>query len=128
MTTTEQDVSVAPELAGLNLEDKPSGPGAAMMISAGFGILVLGILTTMAEASEGFKSWLEDWQWGSGVGPLAGKTTVATIFYFGCLVSMWLVWRHKEINLKHAFYAGLVLGILGAIGTFPTFFEAFAAE
>jgi fluoride ion exporter CrcB/FEX len=125
MSSTQQDVQVAPELEPLNLADKPTGPGAAMMVAAGFGILVLGVLTTIPEASEDFKLWLQDWEWGQGVGPLAGKTTIASIFYFGCLASMWFIWRKKDINLKHAFYAGLAMGILGAIGTFPTFFQLF---
>lgn len=31
------------------------------------------------------------------------------------------------VDLKRAFYIGLGLGVLGAIGTFPTFFQIFAA-
>jgi len=38
----------SPELAPLNLADKPDGPGAAMMISAGFGVFVLGFLALSA--------------------------------------------------------------------------------
>ena len=44
------------------------------MVSAGFGIFVLGLLTTLAEASEGIKDFLEDFQGSVDVGPLAGKT------------------------------------------------------
>lgn len=99
-----------------------------MMIAAGFGIMVLGILTVIPEfsAAAGFKSWLQSWEWGQGAGPLAGKTTLATIAYFGCLVSMWALWRSKEVNIKTAFYVGLGMSIVGAIGTFPTFFQLFA--
>lgn len=127
MTTTAQDIEVAPELEPLNLATKPDGPGAAMMIAAGFGIFVLGFLTVMAEMSAGAKTWLQGWEWGQGVGPLAGKTTVATIAYFGCLILMWFVWRNKDVNVRNAFYVGLGLGIVGALGTFPTFFQLFAA-
>jgi len=35
------------------------------------------------------------------------------------------MWRHKDVELKTAFYIGLGLGILGAIGTLPPFFELF---
>ncbi len=128
MTTTADDIAVAPELEPLNLTDKASGPGAAMLIAAGFGILVLGILTVIPEFSSAadFKTWLQSWEWGQGVGPLAGKTTLATIAYFGCLISMWALWRKKEIDIKTAFYVGLGMGILGAIGAFPTFFQMFA--
>jgi fluoride ion exporter CrcB/FEX len=129
MTTTtnsHHDEEVAPELAELNLPDKPDGPGAAMMISAGIGIFVLGFLTVLAEASAGAKTWLQKWEWGVGVGPLAGKTTIASLAYFLSLAILWILWRQKNVNVKTAFYIGLVLGLLGAIGTYPTFFQAFA--
>lgn len=120
------DEEIAPELAALDLPDKPDGPGAAMVISAGIGIFVLGVLTVLAEASEDAKTWLEKWEWDQGVGPLAGKTTIASLAYVVSLVVLWVVWRQKDTDLKKAFYLGLGLGVLGAIGTFPTFFQAFA--
>lgn len=119
------DVGVAPELEGLNLTEKPDGPGAAAMISAGFGIFVLGFLTTGAVISSGLKSFLLWWEWGQGVGPLAGKSTIAMIAWIVSWVILYLLWRNKDVVLKTAFYIGLGLGILGAIGTFPTFFELF---
>jgi len=117
----------SPELTPLNLADKPDGPGAAMMISAGFGVFVLGFLTVLAEASAGANTWLASWQWGQGVGALAGKSTVSSLLYFASLALLWAMWRNKAVDLKRAFYIGLVLGVLGVIGTFPTFFQAFAA-
>jgi len=98
-----------------------------MVIAAGIGIFVLGLLTVLAEASPGAKSWLQSWEWGAGVGPLAGKTTVASLAYFGSLALLWALWRHKDVKLRSAFFLGLTLGILGAIGTFPRFFQLFAA-
>jgi len=117
----------SPELAALNLADKPDGPGAAMMISAGFGVFVLGFLTVLAEASAGANTWLATWQWGQGVGALAGKSTVSSLLYFASLALLWVLWRNKDFDLKKAFYIGLGLGVLGVIGTFPTFFQMFAA-
>jgi fluoride ion exporter CrcB/FEX len=133
MTTTpassrysHHDDELAPELADLHLTDRPDGPGAAMMISAGIGIFVLGLLTVLAEASSDLKTWLQKWEWGVGVGPLAGKTSIASLAYVVSLVVLWLAWRHRNADLRKAFYVGVVLGLLGAIGTFPTFFQAFA--
>jgi len=126
-SASAHDADIAPELAPLNLADKPDGPGAAMMISAGFGIFVLGALTILAEASKGANTWLATWQWGQGVGALAGKSTIASLLYFASLALLWIIWRNKDVNLKMAFYVGLGLGVLGAIGTYPTFFQMFAA-
>jgi hypothetical protein len=119
------DVGVAPELAGLDLAEKPDGPGAAAMIAAGVGIFVLGFFTTGAVISSGLKSFLAWWEWGQGVGPLAGKSTVATIIWLITWLVLYLLWKNKDVVLKTAFYIGLTLGILGAIMTFPLFFDLF---
>jgi fluoride ion exporter CrcB/FEX len=124
-TTVHHDAEIAPELAPLGLSDKPDGPGAAMMISAGIGIFVLGLLTVLAEASTDIKDWLQKWEWDQGVGALAGKTTIASVVYVVSLAILWALWRAKNVDLKKAFYIGLALGILGAIGTYPTFFQKF---
>jgi fluoride ion exporter CrcB/FEX len=126
VTSTHHDEEIATELAPLQLHDKPDGPAAAMMVSAGIGIFVLGLLTTLAEASTDVREWLLKWEWGQGVGPLAGKTTIASLAYIVSLVVLWLLWRDRDVPLKRSFYIGIVLGALGAIGTFPTFFQAFA--
>lgn len=109
----------------MNLPDKPDGPGAAMMISAGIGIFVLGFLTVLAVASASATTWLQKWEWGVGVGPLAGKTTIASLTYFLSPAIVWVLWREKHVDVKTAFYIGLALGLLGAPGTYPTFFQKF---
>jgi hypothetical protein len=119
------DVGVAPELAGLDLEEKPDGPAAAAMIAAGIGVLFLGIFTTGAVISSSLKSFLLWWEWGQGVGPLAGKTTLATIIWLGSWLVLWLLWRHKDVVLKTAFYIGLGMGLVGVLFTFPLFFDIF---
>ena len=124
---TQRDAEMAPELAPLHLADKPDGPGAAMMVSAGLGFFTVGLLTIFAEMSEDFGTWLGKWSGDAGVGALAGKTTIASLVYFGSLALLWVLWRKKDVNLKNAFYVGLGLGVLGAIATYPPFFTLFAA-
>jgi fluoride ion exporter CrcB/FEX len=124
---SHHDSEISPELAALNLTEKPDGPGAAMMISAGFGVFVLGFLTILAEASKGANTWLGKWSGDAGVGALAGKSTISSLLYFVSLAVLWVMWRDKAVDLKKAFYIGLVLGVLGVIGTYPTFFQMFAA-
>src|SRR3990170_73358 len=100
------------------------GLAAATLLAAGFGALVLGFLTTINEASTGVHDFL---QFTDEVGPLAGKTILAVIAYFGCLLVFALVWRGRQLALKHVLIVGGVLLLLGFLGTFPIFFQAFAS-
>lgn len=123
-----KDVERAPEIAELGLSPRPDGPAAAAILAAGIGVFALGALTVLSEASAGIHDWLESWDFDQGVGPLAGKTTLAVVVW---LVS-WAVlaialWR-KEVNLRVWFWVAAVLVALGFLGTFPPIFLSFAAE
>lgn len=123
--TTRPDAELEPELARLGIEERPDGPGAAAVLAAGFGIFVLGLFTVLSEASESIHDFLEDFQGSVGVGPLAGKTTLASIAFLVSWLVLSVVWWRREIDIKRAFWIGLALGLLGAVGTFPEFFEIF---
>jgi fluoride ion exporter CrcB/FEX len=127
--SVHHDQERAPELAELNLPDKPDGPAAAAMLAAGLGIFTLGLLTVLAEASVPLHDWLESaWEMGRGVGPLAGKTTIAVIVWAVSWIMFGLLWRKKDPNLRTWFTVSVGLGILGALGTFPPIFLSFAVE
>ena len=126
MTTAEHhDMETVPELAALELEDKPDGPAAAAMVAAGIGIFVLGLLTTLAVPWTDLKDFLADFQLRQGVGPLAGKTTLTVLVWAASWGILHYRWRGKDIDLRRMFRIGFVLGVLGALGTFPPFFERF---
>jgi hypothetical protein len=122
MTTMEHGGSASPEV---DEAERPSGPAAASILAVGIGALILGILTTWAEASEGFA---EDLQWNDRVGPLSGKTIIAAIAYFGSWLVLHLVWRRSNPPLRRVVTISVVLLALGLLGTFPTFFEQFASD
>jgi hypothetical protein len=104
--------------------ERPEGPAAAALLAAGVGSLALGVLTTVAEASEGFKDWLA---LTDDVGPLAGKTIYAVgIWLVAWAVIQWLV-RPKAVTRTVLIVTAVLIG-LGVLGTFPVFFEAFAPE
>jgi hypothetical protein len=124
--TTSHDIEVAPELKGLDLPDRPDGPGSAAVIAAGIGIFVLGLFTVLSEVSEGIHVFLEDLDFGQGVGPLAGKTILAAAAFFVSWAILGIIWRGKDTDIKRSFWVGLGLGIIGAILTFPPVFTAFA--
>jgi len=104
---------------------RPFGPAAAVMLAAGLGIFILGLLTTLAEASTGIKDGL---QWNDRVGPLSGKTIVATAVFFGAWAALTAALRRSEPPWKPVVYATGALIALRLLMTFPTFFQAFAPD
>ena len=119
------DAEIAPEIAALKLEDKPDGPGAAAMVAAGIGVFTLGLTIILAELSTAIHDFLEAFQGSRGVGTLAGKSSVAMIVWLGSWAALHYAWRDKDIEIKKMFNVGLVLGLIGALFTFPPFFELF---
>jgi hypothetical protein len=103
--------------------DKPFGPVAAAFLAAGIGAVVLGILTTLAEANEDIKSALE---WSESVGPLMGKTILATGTFFVSWLVLGVALRDRDPKPQRVFVWVAVLVVVGVLLTFPTFFQAFA--
>jgi hypothetical protein len=123
--TTRHDIETAPELSELDLPDKHDGPGAAVIVAAGIGIFALGLLTVLSEVSETIHDFLGDMAFDQGVGPLAGKTILASLGFFISWGILGYLWRDKDPDIKRMFWIGLGLGIAGAIMTFPPVFTAF---
>ncbi|MGZ8597615.1 MAG: hypothetical protein ACXWXB_05400 [Actinomycetota bacterium] len=115
----------APELEPLHLEDRVDGPAAAVMMSAGIGIFVLGLLTLLSEASVPIHDFLE---FDTGVGPLSGKTVLASAGFLISWLVLGLTMRHKEVDLRRWFWIAFALGVIGAVLMFPPVFQAFASE
>jgi hypothetical protein len=109
------------------LEDveRPTGPVAAAVLATGIGAFVLGLLTTLNEASAGVHDFLE---FDEDVGPLSGKTIIAAIAYVVSWAVLHGLWRRQNPALRPILIATVALIALGVIGTFPTFFQAFASE
>jgi hypothetical protein len=123
--TTADDLRVETEFRAQGVEfiDKPEGPVAAAILAGGVGCLALGAFTTLAEASTDIKDWL---QWSDRVGPLSGKTVMAVIVWLVAWAVLHVVYRAKPFETRRALTIALILVALGAVGTFPTFFQAFA--
>jgi hypothetical protein len=106
-------------------QDKPNGPVAAALLAGGIGAATLGVVTTLAEASEAFAQALA---WIPAVGPLTGKALVSVIVFFVAWLVLYFLFRGKEVNFNRIFTISLVLLFIGLLGTFPPFFELFASE
>jgi len=108
----------------LSITERPNGPAVAAMIAAGIGVLVLGILTTLAEANADVKNDILDIK--TRVGPLSGKTTFAVVAYFVSWAALAPVLWKKTFALNTVFIITGVLLLAGFIGTYPKFFQLFA--
>ncbi len=53
-------------------------------------------------------------------------TVIAAIAYFGALLVFAVLFRGRQLPLRPVLVAAVVLLVLGFLGTFPTFFQAFA--
>lgn len=109
----------------MQTSEKPFGPVAAAFLAAGIGAVILGLLTTLAEANEDVKSALE---WSKSVGPLTGKTLLASACFLISWFILYFVLREKNPAPTRIFvWTGILIGI-GLLLTFPTLFQAFAPE
>lgn len=106
-------------------EDLPNGPVAAALVAGGLGAATIGLMTVLAEASTPIKNALN---WWNPAGPLTGKTLVGVIVFFASWIVLHLIFRGKNVNFARAATIALILLGLGLLGTFPPFFDLFAAS
>ena len=125
MRTVHDTRQVETGLPGIGGHDRPEGPVAAAVLAGGIGCLALGVLTTLAEASASVKEWLS---WKDAVGPLSGKTGLAVLVWLLSWGVLHAFYRSRPVESPRVLTIALVLVGLGVLGTFPTFFQAFAAE
>ena len=101
---------------------KPFGPVAAVFVAAGVGAVILGVLTTLSEASSGIADTL---QLNDRVGPLAGKTIGAVIVFFIVWGLLHMMWKEKDPDSKKVFLWTWIMLAVGVLLTFPIFFQLF---
>lgn len=106
-------------------QDKPNGPVAAALLAGGLGAATIGLLTTLADASAAIKNALN---WYNPVGPLMGKSLVGVIVFFASWIVLGLIFRGKNLNFARVAVVALILLAVGLLGTFPPFFDIFAAQ
>ncbi len=122
ITNRPSDESGTSEVNGIIYRDKPEGPIAAAILASGVGALTLGVVTTLAEVSKGFRDTLNV---NSAVGPLSGKTIVTVVVWLVAWAVLHLVYRFKPYERRRVLIVAFGLIALGVLGTFPTFFQAF---
>ena len=98
------------------------GPACAAVLAAGIGSFVLGVLTTLNEASAKISGMLNLY---GPVGPLSVKTGVAVLFWLVTWAVLAGAWKDRQIDFGKVWKASLTLVILGLLGTFPLVFDLF---
>ncbi|MGH3465654.1 MAG: hypothetical protein ACRDP9_29640 [Kribbellaceae bacterium] len=123
-----QAAEAATDPTGVAVErhaERPEGAAVAAVLATGVGAAVLGLATTLSEASTSFADWLA---WSDRVGPLSGKTIVAVAAWLLSWVVLHVVLRDRgRLTGGVLVLTGILIG-LGVLGTFPTFFELFAGD
>lgn len=125
METPQTPAATAQAVAEAGTAMKPNGPVAAVMLAAGIGTLVLGILTTLAEASTGIAEFLD---LSERVGPLSGKTVFAVIAFVVSWGGLHMALRDREVEWRPVTIALIALVAIGLVLTFPPFFQLFESD
>lgn len=109
-----------------NIQDKPNGPVAAVLLAGGIGSAVLGLSTLFQElfAKSAFATSLV---WVKSVGALSGKSSYAIIAFFLSWVILHFVLKDKETNFNQMATIALILLVVGLLGTFPPIWHLFGA-
>lgn len=92
----------------------------AAFIASGIGSTVLGVMTTLAEASEPIRSNLF---WFGRGGPLGGETSLAIIVFILSWAGLAIVFKEHPARLSTAFALALALVSIGLLLTFPPIFK-----
>jgi hypothetical protein len=116
-----EDLRLVPEAAPLS----PDGPASAVLVATGIGVFVIGLVTTLSEASSSVSDALN---WWNSVGPLSGKTVVGVVAWLVSWGVLYGLWRRRSVRVRTGFIVMLVLVALGFVFTFPPFFELFASD
>jgi hypothetical protein len=129
--TPNTPAEVAPQTTGGGgaragaVATKPNGPAVAVILATGIGMLVLGIMTTVGEASEGFADFLK---FSDRVGPLSGKTDLAVTAFLVSWAGLHVALRDREMDWKPAITALIVLFAIALVLVFPPFFQLFESD
>jgi len=100
----------------------PNGAAAAAFISGSIGVFVIGLLTTLSEASHAVGAALN---WYNPSGSLVGKTGVGIIVWLIAWYFLNKSWQEKDVDLKRMFTWAIIITALGFLLTFPPFFTIF---
>jgi len=115
-------MSARTQTSATNVQNLPNGGGAAAILAAGIGALLVAVFALVADKSPAVKSVMIFYK---RTGPLSGVTT--------CAIAAWLItwfaldrrWRGRAVAMGRVRAAALALLILGVLLTFPPLADLF---
>lgn len=96
-------------------ERLPNGPGAAAVVAAGLGAVVLGVLAIVADHSAGVKREMIFYR---PSGPLSGVSSLAVVVWLLSWIGLDVAWRRRQMP-GWVVMAGLGLIAVGFVLMFP---------
>ena len=97
---------------------RPNGSGAAALLAAGLGSLMVAIFAIAGDKSAAMKTFFT---FSKATGPLSGVTTSAILVWLVVWAVLHLRWSRRSVALGPIATAALILLALGALLTFPPF-------
>jgi hypothetical protein len=94
----------------------PNGSGAAAMLAAAIGSLVLATIAFAADKSVPLKNALNFYK---PTGPLSGVTTVAIVFWLMAWGFLEWRWAKRALDMRRINRVSLVLLVVSILLTFP---------
>ena len=102
--------------------DLPNGAGAAAVLAAGVGCLLVALLALAADRSAAVRELLNFYP---PTGPLSGVTTTATAGWLACWAGLDLFWRKRDVALAPVCVLAVILLVLSVLLTFPPLADLF---
>ena len=106
----------------VRVQDFPNGGGAAAVLAAGIGSLMVAIFAILADKVASFKSLMIFYK---PTGPLSGVTTCAILVWLICWAILHRRWSRRMVALGGITKAALILLGLSLLLTFPPIADLF---
>jgi hypothetical protein len=99
-----------------------NGPGAAALLAAAVGCLVLAVLAVLGDKIPSIKLGLIFWK---PTGPLSGASTLAILVWLSTWAALEWRWRNRNVAIKMVAGVSLALLALSLLLVFPPVVDLF---
>lgn len=101
---------------------RTNGAGAAAILAAGIGCLMVALLAILGDKSAFFHSFFI---FSKQAGPLSGVSTCAIVMWLACWGVLHALWRRRTVETARISFVAILLLVLGMLLTFPPIADLF---